>query len=391
MKVSAATTSQRVERNVWNTPIGIKAYGKDDDYPQKILDIVSSSGTGKTCLDIYIKFIVGVGFRDEVFGATIINSRREKANTLLSKCAKDLKYFNGFAVLVKYDGLGLPTEYYNVPFEHCRIQVDSSKKYTGKIGIHSDWTGITGIAFHKTDIKWVTRFNPETVLTEMTEVGGPEEYFGQLYYFTADGDFEYPVSPFDPIITDMLTEESVSTVKYRNARYNFLPAGILIRKGKAPHTKDDGTIDPNDPYNQEQEASANMIRRMQGDANTSKIWVVDVDADEEKPEFIEFDAKNYDKQFELTETTVQENIGKMFMIPPILRGIDVGAGFGADLMTNAYDVMNSITTGEREMIEDVFVDLFEYYMTQFTDFSILPLKYITTVGTVATNEIIPEP
>ena len=130
---------------------------------------------------------------------------------------------------------------------------------------------------------------------------------------------------------------------------------------------------------------------MQGDANTSKIWVVDVDADEEKPEFIEFDAKNYDKQFELTETTVQENIGKMFMIPPILRGIDVGAGFGADLMTNAYDVMNSITTGEREMIEDVFVDLFEYYMTQFTDFSILPLKYITTVGTVATNEIIPEP
>jgi hypothetical protein len=177
----------------------------------------------------------------------------------------------------------------------------------------------------------------------------------------------------------MLTEESCSTIKHRNAKYNFLPAGILVRKGIKPRTLPDGTIDSHNPYNQEQEQSRIDVTRMQGDINTSKIWVVDVDADEEVPVLIPFDAKNLDKEYDYTEKSTQENIGKMFMIPPILRGVDIGAGFGADLMNNAYFFMNSVTSNERRMLETVFRDLLEFYMTQFTDFSIKSLTYITTV------------
>ena len=218
-----------------------------------------------------------------------------------------------------------------------------------------------------------------TVINEMIEAGGPENYLGQILYFTADGDFEYPISPFDPVITDMLTEESCSTVKYRNAKFNFLPAGILVRKGIKPRTLDDGTVDPHDPYNQEQLESAANIKKMQGDENASKIWVVDVDADEEKPEFMDFTAKNYDRQYEVTEKTVQENIGKMFMIPPILRGVDIGAGFGADLMSNAYQFMSSATGNERRMLEVAFRDLLQYYYITFQNFTIAPLQYIQTI------------
>ena len=120
---------------------------------------------------------------------------------------------------------------------------------------------------------------------------------------------------------------------------------------------------------------------MQGDSNAVKIWVVDVDADEEKPDFIEFNAKNYDRQFELTESTVQDNIGKMFKVPPILRGVDVGAGFGADLMINAYDFMNSVVSDERRKIETAFMDLFTVWNRQFTDYTIEPIKYISTQQT----------
>ena len=379
MKVSSVKTDQRVERNVWNTHLGIKAYGSNNDYPQKILEIVSASGTGKSCLDIYNKFIIGEGFEDQALATTIVNSSKEKANVLLAKCAKDLRNFNGFAILVKYSGLSLPAELYNIPFEQCRIGINNSLEYTGQIAIHPDWTGITGRRFDKSDVKWANVFNVQNAFKQIKEAGNPEKFIGQIYYFTSDGELEYPVSPFDPIVTDMLTEESVSTVKHRNAKYNFLPAGILVRKGLKLHTKDDGTIDPNDPYNQEQLASAKMIERMQGDNNAVKIWVVDVDADEEKPEFIPFSTQNYDKMYELTEKTVQENIGKMFMIPPILRGVDVGAGFGADLMNNAYDFMNSVTHGDRISLEQAFADLFEFFPTKFSNFTIAPLTYITPV------------
>jgi hypothetical protein len=330
-------------------------------------------------MDIYVKFVEGAGFLDEVLAQTILNTRGERANGLLRKAAKDLKLFNGFAFLVKYNGMGLPYEYLNVPFEHCRIEIKSNKEYTGRIAVHPDWTNVTGKQFKMEDVTFINRFNPQTVIAEMTAAKGPENYIGQIMYFTADGDFEYPICPFDPEITDMLTEESVSTVKHRNAKFNFLPAGILVRKGIKPLTGDDN----NDPYYQEMQESAEMIKRMQGDENASKIWVVDVDADEEKPEFIDFSAKNYDRQFEITEKTVQENIGRMFMIPPILRGVDVGSGFGADLMTNAYNFMNSVTDNERRMLEIAFQDLMKYYIVKFMDYSVKPLTYIAPVTTPA--------
>jgi hypothetical protein len=383
MRISATKTSQRVERNIYLTSKHIKGYGTNNDYPQKVLEIINSSGTGRTCMDIYVKFVEGEGFTDVALGETVLNSRGERANSLLRKAAKDLKNFNGFAFLVKYNGLGLPYEYLNIPFEHCRIEINDEKEYTGRIAVHPDWTGITGKRFNVDDVTFIERFDPQAVEAQIVLAGSPEAYVGQVMYFTADGDFEYPISPFDPVITDMLTEESVSTVKHRNAKFNFLPAGILVRKGIKPKTLDSGAIDTSDPMYIEQQESATMIKQMQGDENAAKIWVVDVDADEEKPEFIDFAGKNYDKQYETTEKTVQENIGKMFIIPPILRGVDVGSGFGADLMNNAYNFMNSVTANERQMIEIAFKDLLAYYAIEFTDYSIKPLTYIVPPTTPA--------
>ena len=382
MRVSATKTAPRVERNSYLASKKIKGYGEYNDYPQKVLEIVGSSGTGKVCVNITTKFVIGGGFTDPTLQTTILNNRGERGSTLLSKFSKDLVNFNGFACLVKYNGLGEPDEYYNIPFEHCRIEIDGKKEYTGCIAVHPDWTGITGKPFKQADVKVLTRFNPRAVIEEMIAVGGPENYPGQVYYYTSDGDFEYPTSPFDPVVTDMLTEESCSTVKHRNAKYNFLPGGILVRKGIKPRLKPDGTVDPEDNYNQEQEDSREEIKTMQGDENACKLWVVDVDADEEIPVLIPFNTRSLDKEYTYTEESVQKNIGQMFMIPPILRGIDVSAGFGADLMKNAYDFMNSVTENERENLRTVFMDLFIHYYVQFNDTTIKPLTYITNQNTV---------
>jgi hypothetical protein len=375
MRVSATKTAQRVERNSYITSKRIKGYGLNNDYPQKILEIVNSSGTGRVCMDIYVKFVEGAGFTDQSLAEIVLNSKNERSNSLLRKFAKDLKNFNGFTCLVKYNGMGLPEEYFNIPFEHCRFEI-VNKEYTGRIAVYSDWTGIEGKAFDMRRVKFINRFNPDTVIEEMTEAGGPENYLGQILYFTVDGDFEYPLCPFDPIVTDMLTEESVSTVKHRNAKHNFLSAGMLIRKGIKPRTLASGATDPDDPYNQQQVVSADEIKKWQGDDQACKIIVIDVDADEEVPEYKPFTANNYDRQYELTEKTVQHNIAGMFKVPPVLRGVDIGNGFGSDLLVNAYTFMNNICSDERRLIGEVFKALLEYYSVKFTDFSIKPAEYV---------------
>jgi hypothetical protein len=377
MRVSATKTAPRIEQNIYSSSNKIKLYGLKNDYPQKIIEIINSSGTGKVCVDLYTKFMRGTGFVDANLNELQINVSGERVFSILNKTAEDFRRFNGFAVLVKYNGMIEMDELFHVPFEHCRIEIDKNKKYTGRIAIHPDWTSQRGISFRRDDIVYITKYNPKTVQAEMALAGSPEKYVGQVFYYTADGCFEYPICPFDAIVTDMLTEESVSTVKYRNAKHNFLPSGILVRKGIKPKTNDDGTIDEDDPAYQQQISSADEIKKMQGDENAAKIWVVDIDSDEEKPDFIPFDGKNYDKQYEYTEKTVQDNIGRMSMIPPILRGVDIGAGFGADLMTNAYDFMNSITSEDRKRLSMAFMDLFILFPQKYASFEIQPLSYIT--------------
>ena len=127
-----------------------------------------------------------------------------------------------------------------------------------------------------------------------------------------------------------------------------------------------------------------MIKKMQGDQNALKLWIIDIDADEEKPEFVPFDITNLDKEYDYTEKSVQQNIGSMFMIPPVLRGIAatnaLGGGFGADIITNAYQFMNSATGNERRMLEVAFRDLLQYYYITFQNFTIAPLQYIQTIA-----------
>jgi hypothetical protein len=61
----------------------------------------------------------------------------------------------------------------------------------------------------------------------------------------------------------------------------------------------------------------------------------------------------------------------MSLMPPILRGEDVGAGFASELLTNAYNFMNSIVDSERRAISAVFSEIFQ----EKGDYTILPSIY----------------
>ena len=128
MRVSATKTAPRVEKNAYSSTNKIKMYGLKNDYPQKIIDIVASSGTGAVCVDLYAKFVRGTGFADKALNDLPINDKNERVYGILNKCAGDYRKFNGFSVLVKYNAVGEMVELYHVPFEFCRLEIDKDKK-----------------------------------------------------------------------------------------------------------------------------------------------------------------------------------------------------------------------------------------------------------------------
>lgn len=355
---------------------GIQNYGLSNDYPQKIKTVTSASVTAKGCISTYQKFMQGGGFADLLFYKSIINSRGLVCDQLLNRIAKDIADYGGFSLHVNYNLLGKITDVSHVPFEHCRMAIeDESTGCVHKIALHRDWTRLKRkTVISKNTIQYIDVYNPikEVVLAQIEACGGIDNYKGQIYYFSLDGDFIYPKPIYDAAITDISTESGISNVIYRNARMNFMPAGMLIRKTSQRSGIDnkDGRPLP-DTFSQ-------SFKKFQGDENACKIIDVEVEFGEEKPDFVPFIVDKKGDEMKLSTELVKEKIGKVFLQPPILRAENVSTGFTLQAMQDAYEYYNSITLSERLEIERVFTQIFTNFerpINPTNNYSILPLTY----------------
>lgn len=350
--------------------LGIQTYGEGNDFPQRVQKIVGASGTGKSCVDVYKAFITGHGINDHILGDMVVNSERQTVNKVIRAAADDLAMFNGFALHVNYNAAYEIVELRHVPFEHLRFEKADDK--TGefrRVAAHPDWAReFEGIRkFKKTDIIFYDLFDPTpaTILSQVNVAGGWGNYNGQIYYYSGSGGYTYPSPIFEPELTDMRSEEALSNVVNRNVANNFLTAGAIVDKNNS------------DQSEEEAQATQESIEQFQGDSKACSLMYMQVTSDDEVPEVLSFRGVNYDKEFTATQSYVPDRIGRVFNQPPILRAVDVGASFGADLMVNAYNYYNAKTSAERDILRDVFAEIMHYWWQELAgnDFSIRPLSF----------------
>lgn len=366
MKVSALKTERRVESSAWRG-YGIQAYGRDNDYPQRLMEIAGASITGASCIRILASFIEGRGFAGGDFFSAVVNRKGETADDVLAKVAWDKAHFGGFALHVNWNMAGQVTEVYHVPFECLRLGLEDRDETRGKVAYHPDW-GKRETALHtfkQSDIKWFDRYDPEKV-REQAKREGWKNWKGQVLYWTGGGKDCYPVPVYDAAVTDMSTEEGLSNVSLRNVRSNYLPSGIFIDHNNEAES------------DEQQEETIKELKEFQGDTNAGKLLYFNIKDGEQEPEFKPFQTGNTDKEYVNTEENIPQRIGRAFSQPPILRAEDVGANFGADLMHNAYDFYNSFTETERMEVERVFAEVFSRFAENVNpdgDYTILPKRY----------------
>lgn len=329
-----------------------------NDYPQQVLEIIAASGTGKACTDTYAKFIGGKGFADPNFYKMEVNRLRQTADYILGMAKVDYARLKGFALHVNYNAKYEVVEVHHVPFENVRFCLPESEDTLDftQVAIHPDW-GRRNTKLRRwraEDIDYIDLFDPspEAIDAQVAAAGGWSNWKGQIYYFSGDGAKTYPTPIADVVLTDMNTEEGMSNVSNRNARNNFFPAGMLIDY-KTPQGEDSGDEDQSEQADIEE-----ALMDVQGDEKAGKILYITADSKDEAPDFKPMNAVNYDKQFEVTGTRVQKNIGRAYNQPPILRCEDVGASFGAELLKNAFNYYNAVTVDERLVMEMVFSEIF---------------------------------
>ena len=370
MKVAQIKSAPQFESRDWRQ-YGIQTYGDTNDFPQTVSEIVQASKTGNACLSIYNDFVYGHGFRDPGIYKLRVNKEGEKLDKILRMVCKDFTLWHGFAIHVNYNMNFRVSSIHHIPFESLRLAKADDGGFIGRTAYHPDWghRDKTRSRWSPSDIEWFHLFNPdpEVILNQVEGAGGWDNYNGQILYFSGDseGSPSYPVPLFIAEMTDMRTEEALANVAGRNACSNFLSAGILV--DIKDETQDQSQVNE----------TQKELNKFQGDENTSQLWYIQCKSKDEVPQFIRFSGENYDKAFEVTQRVIPENIGQAFKQPPILRAVDVGANFGADLMTNAYKYYNSVTVRERQQLEETFVSIFEYWWAPLEnpDFAIQSLTY----------------
>lgn len=369
---------QRIDVSYLAT-LGIKAYGRNNLYPQQAKAILDSSSTGAQCADRYARFIEGQGIANAIIYDLEVNHYGETTDDILTAVAQDLANYGGFALHVNYDLNCKICELQNVPFESCRLQEDDDSGYIAHIVTHPDWMGRTTrngkiLRVSKDTITAFDRFNPDPTIVraQINACGGIDHYKGQILWVSIAGRDRYPLPKYDRVLTDLSTDEGLSNIKFRNARCNFLSSAFVISKTSQAMNEDEAARQA-----VEARGFAEDLAQFQGDETSNVLISLTVANDEEKPEIVEFPVKNFDKDFQVTDNSVVERIYSAFEQEPFLCIRSGKLGFSGTTIHDCYSYYSSLVSKEQRLIERAFSKIFDNWFEPLANYdcSIEPLTY----------------
>lgn len=346
--------------------LGIISYDKDNLYPQNVRRIIRASKTGSGCLERYADFLEGDGIQNLELAELVINRNGDTLDNLHHLASDDLATYNGFALHVNYDETGAIIEINHVPFENVRLCDADSTGRIAQVAICPDWEGkriINGkrIKVERENIDYIDVFNPipAVVRAQIERVGGIDKYKGQVLYVSAAGNMRYPLAFFDAVITDLSTDEGLSNLMLRNARNNFIPAGVFV------HYRGQGTPenDFEDEFNTE-DYSADL-QRLQGDRNALNLMDLTVDSKEEIPEFISLRGNNIDKDFTATDASVKEAIYSKFGQEAFLALRNGKVGFSGSLIADATDDYSRRCAKMQRMLTRAYIKILSHWSARY--------------------------
>lgn len=359
---------QRIDKGVDLKDLNILAYDFDNLYPQRLIDIVSDSGTAKTCLWLYERFVMGGGAKDVNFYKSKVNSKGLTVDRLLRFTANQIGMFSGFAWHFNFNALGEITDITPVNFEYCRLGIGGNEN---KIAVYDDWGKTKRKKFNKTDVKFIDVWNQSEVLRQIEAVGGVENYNGQIMYGTKNG-LDYPLASYDAVLEDMITEAQTKRFKANTSSKNFLASHILVTGREEVAEGEDSTD------------FGETLKQFQGGDGSGTILWMERESNEEQIELKKVDIQNYDGLYEYTENSSRDNIIKSFIIPPVLLVRTSGALGTSKEIADATEFYNSVTSYDRLVIEEVLSEVFAHFHVNINpsgDYSILPLKVEKPIDT----------
>lgn len=365
----------------------IRSYGADNGYPQRMLNLYNAAGSAKMCARLCARYIVGKGFEHKTFYDAAINDKGLTPDKLIRRLAIDKARFRGFAFQVNYNALYEISSVNYIPFEHCRegVKISDENNKKGQIAISKNWYNSSNPKASKSveDIYYLYKYNPdpEQIEKEISEVGGWENYKGQIFYDSDDFD-EYPLATIDPVLDDVESEIESAITRKGNLKNNFRLKNIWVEKG----------IPADDA---EEDKVVNGIKKFVGSEGDDLAVVFSKDPEgKDAPTLIPLTNALNDKLFQYTDETARLKIYTQFGQPAILHSDYQGTnGYNEGQLPQSMKYYNAYTDPDRILFEEVFTEIFnrfEYNINPEKLYALIPLDAIAATGEEIDTENVEE-
>lgn len=304
------------------------SYGVDNRYPLHLLSLLNTSAKHNAIVNGKANYIAGGGivFDDDAKQYLVdkpINRSKETINDILDKITLDIETFGGCYLEIIYNQFGDAVSLYHIDYAKVRSNVDNTYFY-----ISEEWA----TKAKPTDIQGIAAFNPENPTGK------------QIIYLKEyrPGVNTYTLPTYQGAMNYIELDVAVSEF-HLNAIHNGMMPSKMV------------SFNNGIPSEEEQRKIERQIKdKFSGEKNAGK-FIINFNNDPAKaPTVIDLSASDLDKQFDMLNKTIQQEIFSGHRITSAsLFGISQEGALGNRTeMRDAYEIFqNTYVNGKQQFIE----------------------------------------
>ena len=304
------------------------SYGEDNKYPSHLLSLLNTSAKHNAIVNGKANYIAGGGivFDDEAnqdLAKKPINRSKENINDILDKITLDIETFGGCYLEIIYNHFGDAVSLYHVDYAKVRSNADNTYFY-----ISSEWD----LKAKPGDIEGISAFNLDN------KVGK------QLIYLKEyrPGVNTYTLPSYHGALNYIELDVAVSEFHLNAIHNGMMPSKMLSFNNGIPTEEEQRKIE------------RQVKEKFSGEKNAGK-FIINFNNDPAKaPTVIDLSASDLDKQFDMLNKTIQQEIFSGHRITSAsLFGISQEGALGVrNEMRTAYEIFqNTYVSGKQQFIE----------------------------------------
>lgn len=322
----------------------------DNQYPERVLDMVNSSPLQKSILESRKTYILGAGL-DKVDENVYTPNMYESWIDLIEKCVSDYVYLNAFAVQVILNESGNRFSFYHQPVQQVRFANYNDKNFIEKAYLCTDWRK----AQKNKNVVEIPMFGSET----------PKKGKAYLLYFKPDqvGEYYYGIPEYMSAANYIMADAALSQY-YNNYIHNNFSANLALRFPTEPTEE------------KKEELYENLRKSFGGSENAGNILLLFGESGV-VPEINSIESVNADLYNSVVDIIKLALVSANRLTSPILAGIATSSGFSSksDEMIAAYTLYKlTVINSERAFLLKGFNKMLEMNgharVFKFLDFDI---------------------